>query len=215
MPDPAPAFTADIRQHLEYLTDPVGFLILLPEDRAAIKAALAEIDRLYQRVCDFQAAALIDVGNQGGPCRVEPCHVEAEVTRLRVERGALLTACRALMAVVGSQEINDTNQDNPGMADALDACLLGEYALAQVEQVGPLRILTELLGPPGPAREEVNQPETTGETAEVARQVEQAIKSGQADAALEESREVQQKAKDALKKSDYIDPEKLLKRVNI
>jgi hypothetical protein len=38
---------------------------------------------LEQKVCDFQAAAMIDVGGQGGPCLVEPRHVEAHITALR------------------------------------------------------------------------------------------------------------------------------------
>ncbi len=57
-----------------------------------LAAANALIAKLEQLVCDFQAAAMIDVGNQGGPCRVEPRHVEVEITRLRASIAALVKA---------------------------------------------------------------------------------------------------------------------------
>jgi hypothetical protein len=60
-----------------------------PGDTAPTRAEAgprdATIAGLEQRVCDFQAAAMIDVGNQGGPCRVEPHHVEKHVTGLYAE----------------------------------------------------------------------------------------------------------------------------------
>lgn len=58
----------------------------------------AERDRLEQLVCDFQAAAMIDVGNQDGPCLVEPRHLEAEMTWLRSERDRLKLGCWGLEA---------------------------------------------------------------------------------------------------------------------
>lgn len=53
---------------------------------AAQSAKMAELE---QRVCDFQAAAMIDVGGMNGPCCVEPRHVERHVTELRNQIAAL------------------------------------------------------------------------------------------------------------------------------
>lgn len=65
----------------------------------AAEKALAEeranVAQLEQRVCDFQAAGMIDVGGQGGPCRVEPKHIEQHVTELRAKVAALEAACEA------------------------------------------------------------------------------------------------------------------------
>lgn len=59
-------------------------------------AAIAEIERLIKEnsrleelVQEFQASGLIDVGNVGGPCCVEPRHIEQHVTELRSEIDSL------------------------------------------------------------------------------------------------------------------------------
>lgn len=57
-------------------------LSLLSWRQKEAREARAELERLAQLVCDFQAASMLDVGRQGGPCRVEPRHVEQEMVRL-------------------------------------------------------------------------------------------------------------------------------------
>jgi hypothetical protein len=51
-----------------------------------------ENERLEQKVCDFQAASMIDVAGQGGPCLVEPHHVESHVNELRTRLEAAESA---------------------------------------------------------------------------------------------------------------------------
>ena len=53
-------------------------------------------DKAEQLVCDFQAAAMIDVSNQGGPCCVKPEHVEKHVTELRQRVDTLAAECLRL-----------------------------------------------------------------------------------------------------------------------
>jgi hypothetical protein len=60
---------------------------------AQLDAAEKESCRLEGLVQEFQASALIDVGNVGGPCCVEPRHIEAHVTELRAELDAAKAAC--------------------------------------------------------------------------------------------------------------------------
>lgn len=60
---------------------------------AAHTAQAEELARFQQLVCDFQAAAMLDVGGQGGPCCVEPKHVAAHVQALH----ALADAAKAFV----------------------------------------------------------------------------------------------------------------------
>jgi hypothetical protein len=62
-------------------------LLILSALTTATKELREDIERLEQRVGDFQIASLIDVG--GGPCNVEPHHVESHVTELREENERL------------------------------------------------------------------------------------------------------------------------------
>ena len=76
----------------------MGINALRARAEAAEKALAEEranVAQLEQRVCDFQAAGMIDVGGQGGPCRVEPKHIEQHVTELRAKVAALEAACEA------------------------------------------------------------------------------------------------------------------------
>ena len=76
----------------------MGINALRARAEAAEKALAeerAKVAQLEQRVCDFQAAGMIDVGGQGGPCRVEPKHIEQHVTELRAKVAALEAACEA------------------------------------------------------------------------------------------------------------------------
>lgn len=63
--------------------------------QADLATARAQVVELEQKVCNFQAAAMIDVGKQGGPCLVEPKHVEQHVTELRSQIAGLEAACAA------------------------------------------------------------------------------------------------------------------------
>lgn len=65
-------------------------MALIAAARQAVPALIAEVRRLReenvrldQLVCDFQAASMLEVGRQGGPCCVEPRHVERHITELR------------------------------------------------------------------------------------------------------------------------------------
>ena len=89
-----------------------------------------ELEFAEQRICDFQAASMLDVGNQGGPCLVEPRHIEAEILRLR----ALASDQHAMLESVrwdGSDSIGTSgclichqNRDEGCLADCeLDALL--------------------------------------------------------------------------------------------
>jgi hypothetical protein len=78
-------------------------------------ALRAENARLAQLVCDFQAAAMLDVGNQGGPCCVEPKHVAAHVEGLH-----------RLLDVVNAVLIQ-------AAPDLLAACVEAEAVLAKLD----------------------------------------------------------------------------------
>lgn len=58
----------------------------------ALRAQVAERDQL---ICDFQAAAMIDVGGMNGPCLVTPRHIEEHVTSLRTELEAMTRRAEA------------------------------------------------------------------------------------------------------------------------
>lgn len=65
--------------------------------------ARREAADLHQRVCDFQAASMLDVGGQGGPCLVEPRHVEEHVTRLRADLEAAKGEAERLRQVIACE----------------------------------------------------------------------------------------------------------------
>jgi hypothetical protein len=76
-----------------------------PDELTSLRTQLAERDerlsRLEALVQDFQASGLIDVGNVGGPCCVEPRHIEAHVTELRQEIDAANEQLKAAKAALG------------------------------------------------------------------------------------------------------------------
>lgn len=77
-----------------------------PEERpltARSVGAERRIAELEQRVCDFQAALMIEVGGVGGPCMVEPRHVEAHVTTLERERDEALARIADLERQLGER----------------------------------------------------------------------------------------------------------------
>ncbi len=78
---------------------------------AAYDALQAENARLEQLVADFRTASMLEVGNQGGPCWVEPRHVEQHVNELRAENARLGTELereRIRLAACGVVALADT-----------------------------------------------------------------------------------------------------------
>lgn len=86
-------YVAGIRSEIgREAADVANFAMMIADVCGALKTAPAltdprdaELADLHQRVCDFQAASMLDVGGQGGPCLVEPRHVERHITDLRAE----------------------------------------------------------------------------------------------------------------------------------
>ena len=64
---------------------------------AALAAALAAVAKAEEKICDFQAASMIDVGNQGGPCLVEPRHLEEYQTKIHQELDVTKAALAAAL----------------------------------------------------------------------------------------------------------------------
>lgn len=78
--------------------------------RAQTEAEMtAELAAEQQKVCDFQAASMLDVGGQGGPCRVQPHHVEAHVTNLRADNTRLRDALKAMRDKFSWQTVTATS----------------------------------------------------------------------------------------------------------
>lgn len=99
-----------------------------------------EVGRLEQLVCDFQASAMIDVANQGGPCRVEPKHVETHVSALRADLERKTKAAKAVIEWAGNVV---------GLASVGRVAERATIAAAQ----DSLDALVAALSPPAPAPE--------------------------------------------------------------
>ena len=137
----------------------------LRETSDPLTTALARAESLEQKVCDFQAASMLDVGNQGGPCRVEPEHVESHIKELRakvesleaellqkvqqVERAEKACAEWALGVEQSNTDIVDMQRDEFRRIIALDPSdeIKGicERAIKTIEQTVPVVVQRDQL----------------------------------------------------------------------
>jgi hypothetical protein len=89
--------------------------------RAELSKKAGELDHANQLVCDYAASAMIDVDGQGGPCRVEPHHIEHHIASL-IARAKDAESSLAALAVAAMESVRITDCEGECASSEPETC---------------------------------------------------------------------------------------------
>lgn len=95
--------------------------------------ARAEVERLEQLVCDFQAASMLEGARTGDPSMITPKHVEQEIAALRAETERLRDVL-APFAAVYRADLGDDFDDDELLSPEIEARHLKRAAALNLVQ---------------------------------------------------------------------------------